>query len=207
MNRLQQSLLRADDVLSAVLQSLGSIWPGRLGIEGTNLGDVWRHPGIKQDDITGSLVPFHKLSQWLTCSLLEPLRSIGVHVDALEALTGLAEYRSGGLLIDMGLVVSRDASVLRIKHQPQNTCIVEWRALTLALLDEFAEGVRTELSLDANALPLASVLEGGTWDAGRAIAQRLRGGLPPLQIESDGTVFSAIERDIKRSSTACLNSL
>jgi hypothetical protein len=38
-------------------------------------------------------------------------------------------------------------------------------------------------------MPLACVLEGGTWSAGRRIAaQRLRGG-PPLNIVSDGTVF------------------
>jgi hypothetical protein len=36
---------------------------------------------------------------------------------------------------------------------------------------------------------LACVLEGGTWAAGRVLAQRLRGGLPPLVIVSDGTVF------------------
>jgi len=33
------------------------------------------------------------------------------------------------------------------------------------------------------------VLEGGSWAAGRALAQRLRDGSPPLLIESDGTVF------------------
>ena len=38
-------------------------------------------------------------------------------------------------------------------------------------------------------LPLACILEGGTWAAGRELAQRLRGGAPPLNIRSDGTVF------------------
>jgi hypothetical protein len=32
-------------------------------------------------------------------------------------------------------------------------------------------------------------LEGGTWASGRTLAQRLRDGLPPLSIVSDGTVF------------------
>jgi hypothetical protein len=181
--------LRADDVLNTVLLSLGRIWPGRLELAGTNLGDVWHHAGIVRDDITHGLMPFHKLSQWLTYSLLEPLEWVGVHVGALDGLTGLAEYRNGGLLIDMGLVVPRDGALLKVKHQPHDGCIVEWRALTVALLDELAEGVRTALGVDATALPLASVLEGGTWAAGRALAQRLRAGLPPLQIESDGTVF------------------
>jgi hypothetical protein len=39
-------------------------------------------------------------------------------------------------------------------------------------------------------LPLAKVLEGGTWAAGRIIARRLRAdGSPPLNVVSDGTVF------------------
>ncbi|PLZ53845.1 DUF1688 family protein, partial [Fischerella thermalis] len=34
------------------------------------------------------------------------------------------------------------------------------------------------------------ILQGGTWTAGRKIAAQLRtGGIPPIQIESDGTVF------------------
>ncbi|MET0702336.1 MAG: DUF1688 family protein, partial [Mycobacterium sp.] len=44
-------------------------------------------------------------------------------------------------------------------------------------------------SVDAQRMPLACVLEGGTWAAGRASAQRLRDGLPPLSVASDGTVF------------------
>ena len=66
--------------------------------------------------------------------------------------------------------------------------VVEWRALTVALLDELAPLVRAQLGA-APDLPLACVLEGGTWAAGRALAQRLRGGLPPLTVVSDGTVF------------------
>jgi len=38
-------------------------------------------------------------------------------------------------------------------------------------------------------LPLAKVLEGGSWAAGRALAEKHRGGLPPLRVVSDGTVF------------------
>jgi hypothetical protein len=59
----------------------------------------------------------------------------------------------------------------------------------VALLDELANGVRSELSLSEEKMPLACVLEGGTWAAGRELAQRLRGGLPPLHVHSDGTVF------------------
>jgi hypothetical protein len=67
---------------------------------------------------------------------------------------------------------------------------VEWRALTVALLDRVADGVRAALGLDAQQLPLARVLEGGTWAAGRRLALARRAdGAPPLQIASDGTVF------------------
>lgn len=68
--------------------------------------------------------------------------------------------------------------------------VVEWRALTVALLDETARLIRRSLGLDATALPLAKVLEGGTWAAGRRIAREKRAdGSPPLTIISDGTVF------------------
>jgi hypothetical protein len=67
--------------------------------------------------------------------------------------------------------------------------VVEWRALTVTLLDELAPRVRERLGLNAAQMPLARVLEGGTWAAGRLLARQLRGGLPPLSIASDGTVF------------------
>ena len=75
-------------------------------------------------------------------------------------------------------------------HQVGDEVIVEWRALTVALLDRVAEGVQKKLGVTAAELPLACVLEGGTWAAGRAVAAELRpGGAPPIQIHSDGTVF------------------
>jgi len=57
-------------------------------------------------------------------------------------------------------------------------------------LDRLAARIRAKLGLDAASLPLARVLEGGTWTAGRKIAAEKRpGGAPPLNIVSDGTVF------------------
>ena len=73
---------------------------------------------------------------------------------------------------------------------PSDPWVVEWRALTVALLDELAPLVREALGASAADLPLARILEGGTWAAGRQIAaERRPGGGPPVVIDSDGTVF------------------
>jgi hypothetical protein len=175
--------LRASEVLGAVLGDLGSIWPGREVCAGENLGDVWTHSVLGR-------VPFHKLSQWLTYSLLEPLEWAGVSIVGLDELTGLAEYRNGGLFIDGGVLVPKRAGLLRAEHAVSSDVVIEWRALTLALLDRTAVLVREVLGLSAEDLPLAKVLEGGTWRAGREIAAEKRaGGGPPLRVSSDGTVF------------------
>jgi hypothetical protein len=92
-------------------------------------------------------------------------------------------------MIDSGLLRLRDDAFARQVWQPGDELIVEWRALTLSLMDEVAVEVRKLLHLDDHRLPLACVLEGGSWSAGRTLAQKLRGGLPPLQVASDGTVF------------------
>jgi hypothetical protein len=180
----------APQILQAVLDSLGPIWPGRLSVGGVNLGDVWRHSQVTGPGLTAGLVPFHKLSQWLTYSLIEPIMAAGVVVTEIDALTGLAEYRNGGLLLDLGLLTPKHDAVLAQKHPPEAEVIVEWRALTVALLDRVAEQVRDLLGLSAQAYPLVKVLEGGTWRAGRCIARAKRAdGSPPLRLVSDGTVF------------------
>lgn len=182
--------LAARKVLSAVLEGLGNIWPGRLAIAGVNLGDVWLHPALKGDKISDRYVPFHKLSQWLTYSLLEPLQELGLEISGLDELTGLPEYRNGGLCLDLGLLEVKDSAILQERHLPGSEVIVEWRALTVSLLDTIATAIRKQLNLSATQLPLVKVLQGGTWTAGRRIAAELRvGGTPPIQIESDGTVF------------------
>ena len=179
----------AHDILSQLLISLSDIWPATNRIATVALGDCWRHSAVRGEGLTDGWMPFHKLSQWMTYSLLEPFEWSGVQVRGLEALTGLPEYRNGGLLIDSGLLVLRDESAAREIWQPGDEIIVEWRAMTVALLDEVAHAVRQQLRLSESQLPLACVLEGGTWAAGRELAQRLRGGLPPLKVASDGTVF------------------
>ncbi|MGE0220543.1 URC4/urg3 family protein [Mycolicibacterium sp.] len=181
--------VHAPDILSRLLVALSPIWLSDNAIGEIRLGDCWRHPAVCGPGLSAGWLPLHKLSQWLTYSLVEPFTWAGVPVTGVESLTGLPEYRNGGLLIDTGVLSLRDAAWAARRWRPGDELVVEWRALTVALLDELAPLVRAELGLDAARLPLACVLEGGTWAAGRACAQRLRGGLPPLQVHSDGTVF------------------
>ncbi|MGP1371440.1 MAG: URC4/urg3 family protein [Almyronema sp.] len=185
----QAQPIAAAQVLAVVLQGLGEIWPGRIELDGINLGDVWPHPALTGQRLSDRLVPFHKLSQWLTYSLLEPLQTAGLEIVKLDELTGLAEYRNGGLGLDMGLLEPKHEGVMGDRHLPSSPVIIEWRALTVIALDKIAAQIRQQLSLDATQLPLVKVLQGGTWTAGRQLAKQLRGGLPPIQIESDGTVF------------------
>ncbi len=181
--------ISAHSILSLVLYSLSGIWPAGNSIATVPLGDCWRHSAVRGEGLSDGWMPFHKLSQWLTYSLIEPFEWSGVRVHGLEDLTALPEYRNGGLLIDSGLLCLRDESAAQEIWQPGDEIIVEWRALTVALMDLVALAVRQQLHLNETQLPLACVLEGGSWAAGRELAQRHRGGLPPLQVASDGTLF------------------
>jgi hypothetical protein len=170
------SRVTAASILAAVLDTLSPIWP-------LPMGDVWKHAAI-------GLVPFHKLSQWMSYSLVEPLEGAGLPVIELDQLTGLPEYRNGGLLVDAGALRPKQSSLLQKTFAAGDEPIVEWRALTVALLDRIAQHVRLHLGLDAARLPLVKVLEAGTWFAGRRLANERRpGGGPPIAVESDGTVF------------------
>lgn len=182
--------LAASDVLALILDAFAEIWPGRLQLFGAPLGDVWQHAAVRGEGATDGLLPLHKLSQWLCYSLLLPLEVAGLRVTDLNGLTGLAEYRNGGLFLDGGVLSPRDRAALATPQRVDSEMVVEWRGLTVALLDRLAPLVRAELGVSEQALPLAAVLEGGTWAAGRALAARARpGGGSPLQIASDGTVF------------------
>ena len=182
--------LPAPVILEVLLEALGPVWQDRLRLGGVDLGDTWRHPALKRDDATDGLVPIHKLSQWLSYSLVEPLMAAGIEVTDLDGLTGLAEYRNGGLFLDMGVVALTDPADAARPWPVSDPRIVAWRSMTVALLDRIAPMVRAELGVSAQQMPLASVLEGGTWAAGRRVAVTKReGGGPPLNILSDGTVF------------------
>lgn len=188
--RAINSRLPAPIILEVLLESLGPIWEHRLNLGGVPLGDCWRHPAIKRDDATDGLVPIHKLSQWLAYSLIEPLEEAGIRVFGLDGLTGLAEYRNGGLFIDDRVLIPRNPDDMARTHLVSDPLVVGWRALTVALLDRIAPLVRERLGVAEADFPLARVLEGGTWAAGRVLARdRRAGGGPPLTITSDGTVF------------------
>ncbi|KAH6599083.1 hypothetical protein BASA50_003293 [Batrachochytrium salamandrivorans] len=203
------------------MDAFAGVWPpSRTSLDGVFLGDVWpcralaailaarssesstesttESTTVSEADVLG-LVPFHKLSQWLTYSLMEPLSLLGVSFAGADLLTGLAEYRNGGLFVDMGVISLRDSSIHMRSQGPESVprfnvfddAVVEWRALTVGLLDMVADCVRERLSLSKDQLPLAKVLEAGTWKAGREIAASLRPITrgPPIDIISDGTVF------------------
>jgi Protein of unknown function (DUF1688) len=182
--------LPAPTILTELLQQLGPIWPSRLTLGGIALGDCWEHPVLTTTDATSGLMPLHKLSQWLAYSLIEPLQTAGITVTDIDGLTGLAEYRNGGLFVDSGVLAFRDAEDAQREHEVASSLVVEWRALTVALLDRVADGLRHRLKVDAASLPLAKILEGGTWAAGRLLARERRADFsPPVRVISDGTVF------------------
>jgi hypothetical protein len=188
--QVKNGKIEATAILGAVLDGFGEIWPGRIALGGRNLGDTWWHAGAHADDASAGLVPFHKLSQWLTYSLIEPIADAGIAVSGVDRLTGLAEYRNGGLMVDLGLIVPRDAGLAARALAVDDTAVVEWRALTVALLDRIADAIRAKLGRNPEEMPLARILEGGTWAAGRRIAKERRtDGAPPFRIVSDGTVF------------------
>lgn len=171
-----------------LMTGLVSIWPAtRTQIDGVALGDAWpcgsmpSHPTQPWENI----VPFHKLTQWLTYSLMVPMEKLAnVHFAGVELMTGLPEYRNGGLLVDTGLLTLKEEDAQRGLAQYQmnatragqpnvevvplftadDDVIVEWRALTVGFLDELHVEVNALLGLSGDdRLSLAQVLEAGTW--------------------------------------------
>jgi hypothetical protein len=181
----------AGRILGALLDAFSGIWPHGQSLQpGMPLGDAWRHPRAGGEGPSAGWVPFHKLSQWLAYSLLEPFEWAGIEVAGVDELTALPEYRNGGLLLDAGVIMPRDPRFAERHFTPADPWVIEWRALTVSLIDELAPLIRRELGAAAGALPLACLLEGGTWAAGREIAaERRAAGAPPVHVDSDGTVF------------------
>ncbi|KXL45044.1 hypothetical protein M433DRAFT_67607 [Acidomyces richmondensis BFW] len=201
---------------TTLMDGLSPIWPNtRTQVDGVPLGDAWpcasmpSHPTHPWE----SIVPFHKLTQWLTYSLMVPMQKLAnVHFVGVELMTGLPEYRNGGLLVDTGLLTLKPEDAKRGLEQYQmnatrqgqpnmevvplftvdDDVIVEWRALTVGFLDMLLPEVNSLLGLQGDKkLNLAQMLEAGTWKGGREIAEVSRPNTkePPIMILSDGTVF------------------
>lgn len=159
------------------------------------MGDVWKCDVLENaGGFTGTdaLVPFHKLSQWLCYSIMEPMeQTLGWRFVGGEHQTGLPEYRNGGLLIDLGVLEPKASLIAASKASssklplldPSHPAVVEWRAMTVILLDRIAAGIRSKMGLTPDQLNLKQVLESATWKGGREIAKEKRPdakGCPPI---------------------------
>jgi hypothetical protein len=171
-----------------LMHSLTAIWPAtRTQINGAALGDAWpceSMPSVSSQPWQ-SIVPFHKLTQWLTYSLMVPMQKLAnIHFAGVELMTGLPEYRNGGLLVDTGLLTLKKADQQRGEEQYRSNAtregqpnfeivplftadddvIVEWRAVTVGFLDDLLVEVNKLLGLaGSNKLDLAQMLEAGSW--------------------------------------------
>lgn len=171
---------------SVLMDGLAPIWPqSRTQFDGISLGDAWPCSSMPPAPGWERIVPFHKLTQWLTYSLLVPMSKLmGIMFVGEQLLTGLPEYRNGGLLIDTGLLTLKPNQTKRgidrynenakkagqpnmevvPMFTPDDDVIVEWRAATLGFLDLLLEEVNKKLGLgDSDGLKLAQMLEAGTW--------------------------------------------
>lgn len=173
------------------MNGLGNVWPAsRTKIDGVSLGDAWpcsTMPGGSLAKPWENIVPFHKLTQWLCYSLMVPMtKLLQIRFAGTELLTGLPEYRNGGLLVDTGLLTLKESDAKRglaafransmLKGQQtmeviplfatDDDVIVEWRAVTVGFLDELLLEVNGILGLrGAEQLTLAQMLEAGSWKA------------------------------------------
>ena len=78
---------------------------------------------------------------------METLQRSGLKVTKLEKLTALAEYRNGGFLVDSGILELRSPDLQFEGLCPGSNLVIEWRSLTIALIEELASAIRKELVL------------------------------------------------------------
>ncbi|KAL4924603.1 URC4/urg3 family protein [Aspergillus undulatus] len=198
--------------LWGVLQTLLiPIWPSdRTKVAGEPVGDAWPLLALSKHEATASessdtaiIQPFHKLTQWLGYSLKVPFeRLLGKEWDNAHLGTGLPEYRNGGLFVDMGVLTLKPEALERgLKNLGSKNglpCfgagddeIVEWRAMTVALLDVLHERILGGGKFGDVSLSLPQVLEAGSWKAGREIAAEKRPETrsSPILNSGDGTLF------------------
>lgn len=179
--------LEAAGILDAVLGAIAPVWPERVAIDDIPLGDTW--PFSALGDGKAGLVPLHAMAQEIAYSLVEPLIWAGVDVGKFDGLTGIADPAHGALFLEAGVLLPRDRADLSKPHGPADAFTVEWRALTVALVDRLADRVRALAGLDADGLPIACVMQGGTLPLARKIALEKPAATElPLGFAADGTV-------------------
>lgn len=207
--------LQVGDLWKTLQDLLIPIWPkDRTRVFGHPIGDAWPSKCLERDGPVESaaaavnIQPFHKLTQWLAYSLMVPFdRVLGYTWQGSDLLTGLPEYRNGGLFVDTGVLTLKPEALQRgLKmsgadlpmYEVFDDVIVEWRALTVALLDVLhkivSQRIREETEKTTSnpvSLSMAQVLEAGTWKAGRELAAERRPlkRSSPILVKSDGTVF------------------
>ncbi|ARU54547.1 phospho-2-dehydro-3-deoxyheptonate aldolase [Oleiphilus messinensis] len=174
-------------VFQELLKIFSIIWPQRGD---HSFGDVWAYAGVGGSEPGAGFVPFHKLTQWMTYSLVEAWNLNGLKTRDEDCLTALAEYRNGGLLLDMGVLKPRATNFSEREFAPSDYEVVELRAMTVAIIDKLLIMINERLVGRHLTLTLAQVLEGGTWAAGRKLAfERSPEGSPPIKYAADGTLF------------------
>lgn len=176
------------------------IWPkDRTVVNGMPIGDAWPLGVLKNDNTTSiadGIQPFHKLTQWLTYSLMVPFQRVMRRkwINA-GSLTALPEYRNGGLFVDLGVLSLKQKTLDRGLEasggdlplfEAGDDAIVEWRVMTLVLIDKVHPIIESRMGLS-----MAQLLEAGTWKSGRVVAAQRRPETKssPILIKSDGTVF------------------
>ena len=126
-------------------------------------------------------------------------RVLGLQWTNTESLTALAEYRNGGLFVDLGVLSLKRETLDRGLEasgrdlplfEAGDDVIAEWRAMTLVLIDDLYGKVLSRMGSGVH-LTMAQMLEAGTWKSGREIAAQRRPQTKssPILIKSDGTVF------------------
>ncbi|KAF7555162.1 hypothetical protein G7Z17_g2385 [Cylindrodendrum hubeiense] len=198
-----------EDLWSSLQRALIPSWPkDRTTIEGQPIGDAWPLDVLakraeKDNDKRprNTIQPFHKLTQWLAYSLMVPfVRLLGFEWKNAGLGTGLPEYRNGGLFVDLKVLTLKEevlAEGLKAsgealpKYDPASDVIVEWRAMTVALLDELHKVVSAKFAAEGVTLSMAQMLEAGSWKSGRELAAKFRPDTKssPILDRGDGTLY------------------
>ncbi|MEI9924004.1 MAG: DUF1688 family protein [Bradyrhizobium sp.] len=143
-------------------------------------------------DATSGLMPLHKLSQWLAYSLIEPLQTAGIRITDIDGLTGLAEYRNGGLFVDIGVLGFRDAADAQRDHEVASSLVVEWRAPDGGVCSNRVADRPAATAWASTRLPYPWPKFSKAGHGPRAVCwarERRADASPPVKVISDGTVF------------------